>query len=184
MNQNPLEAEEEEGAEPKSTVVERTSATPMSDVLTRATPPLVQSPASSISSAAPIAPSDLEEEEGAEPKSMVVERTSATPTSDVLTRATPPLVQSPASSISSAAYITSSYSDDGERTIQVTDISEPLPQKFTGDLDAWFDCVAPAPDVVVCGVYNVKVFEYVEPANPYHKYVIMLDSFRFSPLLS
>ena len=99
---------------------------------------------------------NLPEAEEEEP-TPTVEGTSVAATSDVLTPATPPLVQSPASSISSAA----------ERTIQVTDISDPLPQKFSGNLDAWFDSAAPAPNVAVHGVYNVKAFEYVELANPY-----------------
>ena len=98
---------------------------------------------------------------------MAVERMSVAPMSDVFTPATPPLVQSPASSISSAASIASFDLDDGERTIQVMDISDPLPQKFSGDLDAWFDSAAPGPNVAVRGVYNAKAFEYVELANPY-----------------
>ena len=114
--------------------------------------------------------SRLEAEEGEEeePTPMVVECMSVVPMTDVLTPATPSLVQSPASSISSAASIGSFDSDDGERTVQVADISEPLQQKFPGNLDAWFDSAAPIPDVAVCGVYNAKAFEYVELANSYH----------------
>ena len=114
--------------------------------------------------------SRLETEEGEEeqPTPMAVECMSVAPMDEILTPATPSLVQSPASSISSAASIASFDSDDGERTIQVADISEPLRQKFTGNLDAWFDSAAPASDVVVCGVYGTKAFEYVELANSYH----------------
>ena len=111
---------------------------------------------------------EAEEEEEEEPTPMAVECISVVPMTDVLTPATPPLVQSPASSISSAASIASFDSDDGERTIQVADINEPLQQKPSGNLDAWFDSAAPAPDVAVCGVYNAKAFEYVELANSYH----------------
>jgi hypothetical protein len=64
------------------------------------------------------------------------------PTSDVFTPATPPLVQSPASSIPSAASISSFDLDDGEWT-------------------------TPAPNVVARGVYNAKAFEYVESTSPY-----------------
>ena len=110
---------------------------------------------------------EAEEEEEEESTPMAVEYTSAAPMSDVLTPATPPLVQSPASSISSAASIASFDSDDGERTIQVADVNEPLPQKFPGNLDAWFDSAAPVQDVAVCGSYNLKAFEYVELANSY-----------------
>ena len=111
---------------------------------------------------------EAEEEEEEEPTPMAVECISVVPMTDVLTPATPPLVQSPASSISSAASIASFDSDDGDRTIQVADISEPLQQKPSGSLDAWFDSAAPAPDVAVCGVYNAKAFEYFELANSYH----------------
>jgi len=110
---------------------------------------------------------EAEEEEEEEPTPVAAESMSVAPMTDVLTPATPPLVQSPASSISSAASIASFDSDDGERTIQVVDISEPPTQKFPGNLDAWFDSAAPAPDVVVRGVYNAKAFEYVELANSY-----------------
>jgi len=110
---------------------------------------------------------EAEEEEEVEHTPMADECMSVAPIPDVLTPATPPLVQSPASSISSAASVTSFDLDDGERTIQVTDISEPLPQKFSGDLGAWFDTAAPAPGVAVCGVYSAKAFEYVELANSY-----------------
>jgi hypothetical protein len=68
--------------------------------------------------------------------------------SNVLIPTNPPLVQSPASSISSTASIASFDSDDGERTIQVVDINKPLPWKFSGNLDVWFDSAAPAPVVV------------------------------------
>ena len=111
---------------------------------------------------------EAEEEEEEEPTPMAVERMSVVPMTDVLTPATPPLVQSPASSISSAASFASFDSDDGERTIQVADVSEPLQQKVSGNLDAWFDSAAPPPDIAVCGVYNTKAFEYVELANSYH----------------
>jgi len=111
---------------------------------------------------------EAEEEEEEEPTPVAAERMSVAPMSDALTPATPPLVQSPASSISSAASIASFDSDDGERTIQVADINEPPLQKFPGNLDTWFDSAAPAPDVVVSGVYNAKAFEYVELANSYH----------------
>lgn len=114
--------------------------------------------------------SRLEAEEGEEEQltPMAVECMSVVPRTDVLTPATPPLVQSPASSISSAASIASFDLDDGERTIQVTDIGEPPRQKFSGNLDAWFDSAAPAQDVSVRGVYNAKAFEFVELANSYH----------------
>ena len=111
---------------------------------------------------------EAEEEEEEEPTPMAVECMSVPPMSNALTPATPPLVQSPASSVSSTASITSFDSDDGDRTIQVADISEPLRQKFPGNLDAWFDSAAPAPDVAICGVCNAKAFEYVELANSYH----------------
>ena len=111
---------------------------------------------------------EAEEEEEEEPTPMAVECMSVPPMSNALTPATPPLVQSPASSISSTASMTSFDSDDGDRTIQVADIGEPLRQKFPGNLDAWFDSAAPAPDVAICGVCNVKAFEYVELANSYH----------------
>ena len=68
------------------------------------------------------------------PGRVAVERMSVAP--NVFTPATPPLVQSPASSISSATSISSFDLDDGERT----DIGDPLPQ----NLDAWFDSAAPA----------------------------------------
>jgi len=110
---------------------------------------------------------EAEEEEEVENTPMAVECMSVAQIPDVLTPATPPLVQSPASSISSAASIISFDLDDGERTIQVVDISEPLPQKFPGNLDAWFDSAAPAPGIAVCGVYSAKAFEYVELANSY-----------------
>jgi len=110
---------------------------------------------------------EAEEEEEVENTPMAVECMSVAQIPDVLTPATPPLVQSPASSISSAASITSFDLDDGERTIQVADISEPLPKKFPGNLDAWFDSAAPAPGVATCGVYDAKAFEYVELANSY-----------------
>ena len=111
---------------------------------------------------------EAEEEEEEEPTPMAVECMSVAPRTDVLTPATPPLVRSPASSISSAASIASFDSDDGERTIQVADISEPLQQKPPGNLDAWFDSDAPAPNVAVCGVYNAKAFGYFELASSYH----------------
>jgi hypothetical protein len=114
--------------------------------------------------------SRLEAEEGEEeePTPMAVECTSVAPVSDVLTPATPPLVQSPAFSISSTASIASFDSDDSERTIQVADISEPLHRKFSGNLDAWFDSAAPAPGVAVRGLYSAKAFEYVDlAANSY-----------------
>ena len=111
---------------------------------------------------------ETEEEEEEELTPMAAERMSVVPMTEVLTPATPPLVQSPASSISSAASIASFDSDDGERTIQVADVSEPLHQKISGNLDAWFDSAAPPPNVAVCGVYNTKAFEYVELANCYH----------------
>ena len=110
---------------------------------------------------------EAEEEEEEEPALMAVESISAAPVPDVLTPATPPLVQSPASSISSVASMASFDLDDSERTIQVADISEPLPQKFSGNLDAWFDLAAPAPGIAVRGVYSAKAFEYVELANSY-----------------
>jgi hypothetical protein len=110
---------------------------------------------------------EAEEEEEEECTPMAVECTSVTPMSDVFTPATPPLVQSPASSISSTASLASFDSDDGERTIQVADISEPLPQKFSGNLDAWFDSAAPAPGVAVRSVYDVKAFGYVELVDSY-----------------
>jgi len=110
---------------------------------------------------------EAEEEEEEEPTPMAVECMSVAPMSDVLTPSTPPLVRSPASSISSAASIASFDLDDGEKTIQVADISEPLPRKFSGNLGAWFDSAAPAPDVAVCGVDSAKAFEYVELANSY-----------------
>jgi len=109
---------------------------------------------------------EAEEEEEEEPTPMAVECMSVAPMSDVFTPATPPLVQSPASSISTTS-IASFDSDDGERTIQVADIGEPLSQKLSGSLDAWFDSATPGPDVAVCGVYNAKAFEYVDLANPY-----------------
>ena len=109
---------------------------------------------------------EAEEEEEADPTPKAVECMSVAPLSDLFTPATPPLVQSPASSIS-AASIASFESDDSERTIQVADISEPLPRKFSGNLDAWFDSAAPAPGVVVRGAYGAKTFEYVDLANPY-----------------
>ena len=120
--------------------------------------------------------SRLEAEEE-EPTLMVVERISVVPMTDVLTPATPPLVQSPASSISSAAS-TASFDSDDERTIQMTDISKPLQQKPSRNLDEWFDSAAPAPDVAVCGVYNAKAFEYVELANSYH-FLLDLGYFLF-----
>jgi len=124
------------------------------------------------------------EAEAEEPTPMAVERISVVPTIDVLTPATPPLVQSPASSISSAASI-ASFDLDGKRTIQMMDISEPLQQKPSGNLDKWFDSAAPAPNVAVCGVYNVKVFEYVELANSYHFLLDLLYFiFHFSRLFS
>ena len=110
---------------------------------------------------------EAEEEEEAESTPMAVECMSAVPMSDVLTPATPPLVQSPTSSISSTASIGSFDSDDGERTIQVADVSEPPPEKFSGNLDAWFDSAAPASNPALRGVYNAKAFEYVELANSY-----------------
>ena len=110
---------------------------------------------------------EAEEEEEAEPTPTANECASVAPVSDVLTPATPSLVQSPASSISSTGSIASFDSDDSERTIQVADISEPLPRKFSEDLDAWFDSAAPAPGVTVGGVYGAKPFEYVDLANPY-----------------
>ena len=110
---------------------------------------------------------EAEEEEEEEPTPMAVECRSAAPISDVLTPATPPLVQSPAFSISSTASIASFDSDDSERTIQVADISEPLPRKFPENLDAWFDSAAPAQGVAVHGVYNAKAFEFVDLANPF-----------------
>ena len=110
---------------------------------------------------------EAEEEEEEELTFTAVECMSVAPVSDVLTPATPPLVQSPAFSISSAASIASFDSDDSDRTIQVADINEPLPRKFSGNLDAWFDSAAPAPGVVVRGVYSAKAFEYVDLANPY-----------------
>ena len=110
---------------------------------------------------------EAEEEEEAEPTPMAVERMSVAPMSDVLTPATPPLVQSPASSISSAASIASFDSDDNERTIQVADVSEPLPRKFSGNLDAWFDSAAPAQGLAMRGMYSAKAFEYVDLGNPY-----------------
>ena len=105
---------------------------------------------------------EAEEEEEEEPTPMAVECTPVAQMSDVLTPATPPLVQSPASSISSAGSIASFDSDDGERTIQIADVNVP-PRKFSGNLDAWFDFAAPT----VRGTYNVKAFEYVDLANPY-----------------
>jgi hypothetical protein len=110
---------------------------------------------------------EAEEEEEAEPTPMALEFMSAASVSDVLTPATPPLVQSPASSIFSTASIASFDSDDGERTIQVVDINEPLPRKFSGNLDAWFDSAAPAPVVAVGDMYGAKPFEYVDLANSY-----------------
>ena len=111
---------------------------------------------------------EAEEEEEEEPIPMAVECMSVPPMSDALVPATPPLVQSPASSISSTASITSFDSDDGDRTIQVADISEPPRQKFPGNLDTWFDPAALTPDIAICGVCNTKAFEYVELANSYH----------------
>ena len=99
---------------------------------------------------------------------MAVKCMSVAPMSNTLTPATPPLVQSPASSISSMASITSFDSDDGDRTIQVAGIGKPLRQKSPGNLDAWPDPAAPAPDVTTRGARNAKAFEYVEPANSYH----------------
>ena len=110
---------------------------------------------------------EAEEEEEEEPTPMAVKRMSVAPVSDILTPSTPSLVQSPASSIFSAASIASFDSDDSDRTIQVTDISEPLPPKFSGNLDAWFDSAAPVPGVAVRGAYSAKAFEYVDLANPY-----------------
>lgn len=110
---------------------------------------------------------EAEEEEEEEPTPMAVECVSTVPMTDILTPATPPLVQSPASSVSSAASIASFDSDDGGRTIQVADISKPLPGQYPGNLDAWFDSAAPAQGVAVRGVYNAKAFEYVDLANPY-----------------
>ena len=110
---------------------------------------------------------EAEEEEEVESTPMAVECMSMAPMRDILTPATPPLVQSPASSVSSAASLSSFDSDDGDRTIQVADISEPPSQKFSGNLDAWFDLAAPTPGVVVCSAYNAKAFGYVELANPY-----------------
>ena len=69
------------------------------------------------------------------PTPMAVKRMSATPMSGALTPATPPLVRSPASSISSAASIASFDLDDGGGTIQVAGTSEALSQKFSGNLD-------------------------------------------------
>jgi len=60
----------------------------------------------------------------------------------------------------------------------MTDISKPLQQKPSGNLDEWFDSAAPAPDVTVCGVYNAKAFEYVELANSYH-FLLDLGYFLF-----
>lgn len=111
---------------------------------------------------------EAEEEEEEESTPMAVERMSVVPMTDVLTPATPPLVQSPTSSISSASSIASFDSDYNERTIQVADISEPLPRKFSGNLDAWFDSAAPMRDVAVHGIYNAKTFEYVDLANAYN----------------
>jgi hypothetical protein len=110
---------------------------------------------------------EAEEEEEEEYTPIAIECRSAATTSDVLTPATPPLAQSPASSISSTASIASFDSEDSERTIQVADISEPLPSKFSENLDAWFDSAAPAQGVAVRGVYNAKAFEFVDLANPY-----------------
>jgi len=130
---------------------------------------------------------EAEEGEEEEPTHMAVECISVDPMTDVLTSATSPPVQSPASSISSAAYIASFDSHDGERTIQVTDISEPPQQKPSGNLDEWFDSAAPASDIAVCGVYNAKAFECAEPANSYHflldlRYLILPFSRLFSSL--
>ena len=55
---------------------------------------------------------------------MAIERMSVVPTSDIFTLVIPPPVQSPVSSISSAASIGSFDLDDSESTIQ---ISDPLP---------------------------------------------------------
>ena len=98
---------------------------------------------------------------------MTVERMSVASTSDIFTLVTPLLVQSPASSISSATSISSFDLDDGERMILVADIGDPLPQRFSRNLAAWFDSVAPASNVAAHDVYNAKVFEYVELANFY-----------------
>ena len=79
--------------------------------------------------------------------------------SDILTPSTPSLVQSPASSIFSAASIALLDLDDSDRTIQVADISEPLPPEFSRNLDTWFDSAASVPGVAVHIVYRTKVFE-------------------------
>lgn len=109
---------------------------------------------------------EAEEEEEEEPTPMAFECMSTVPMTDILTPATPPLVQSPASSVSSAASIASFDSDDIGRTIQVADISKPLPGQYPGNLDAWFDSAAPAQGVAVRGGCNAKAFEYVDLANP------------------
>lgn len=96
---------------------------------------------------------EAKEEEEEEPTPMVVECMSVVQMTDVLTPATPSLVQSPASSISSAASIPSFDSDDSEQMIRAADIDEPLQQKFSGSLDAWFDSAAFASDVTVRGEY-------------------------------
>ena len=63
---------------------------------------------------------------------MAVERLSVAPMSGIFTPATPPLLQSSASSISSAASITSFYLDDGEGTTRAMNVSDPLPQNSPG----------------------------------------------------
>ena len=100
---------------------------------------------------------EAEEEEEEEPTPMAIKCISVVPMTDVFTPATPPLVQSPASSIFSAASIASFNSDDGERTIQVADINEPLQQKPPGNLDAWFDSVAPAPNLTIYSIRRESI---------------------------
>ena len=75
---------------------------------------------------------------------------------DILMPATPSLVQSPASSISSAASIASLSLDCSGWTTQASDIGQPLQWKFSGNLDTWFSSVALAPDVVVYSVHTRK----------------------------